>query len=393
MTDSSYLRCGLVLESTPNTTPSTYTHQLLELTSQSIQHNMQKTRSTIITSDRQLKDSARLSRSSGGGLSTELTYPTVDEALWTAIRASMCSAAELTTATVANCSSTVASEDITRASGSFVSDGFTVGDLVIVSGSADPDDNVIAPVAVVAALTLTLRLADGYAFTLANAAALTVKKFYVMPNGLTRRYYSVEMAWLDTQKMIGWTGQTFDTMDISASIGSITTISFGLYGISGTAANMVSSTQGFAGTPTYVTVTNNPVFDPVGVIAVVIQGTTYPCNSFSLNVRNGARPKPQFGSPFAASVNIGQFEVSGSFSAYFEVVTLLSLLEADTTVDIYVVMKDENNKYFGWTLNSVELDTASIATRGINSDEIVNVSFTAKKATNGYTLKMQRFHS
>ena len=187
MSDSNRLRVSIVKESTYGVTPTSPTMQIMPVTGQSLRDAVGYTQSNIINADRNVEELVRLSKTAGGQLPTELMFSPTGEALELLLCATMC-ASETAVATVASCSTVVSTKTITRASGSFVSDGITVGDIVRTSGGSTAANNGYWKVTNVVALTLTVEADADF-----TADTVTVTRGARRNNGINEDSFTIEV--------------------------------------------------------------------------------------------------------------------------------------------------------------------------------------------------------
>lgn len=393
MSNSNYIRVSLVQETDGfGITPGTPQFLVLPTTGQSLRDLVGYQSSQTIRADRNVKDLIRLTKSSGGGLPCELTYSTMSEALGLAIRAVLCSSGESAAVTVSTCSVTGATDVVERASGSFVSDGFVVGDIVKVSNVATAADNGYYKVTAVSALSMTL---EGANWT-GDDAAVTVTRGARMTNGTTEYSYSIEVARTDIDKAQIFTGCTFDTMSLSVADESITTANFGIVGASSDRVD--APTSGSGRTALYVTgasytdPTNNPVLESLSVPEFKVGGASYAVKSFGITLSNNAAARTQVGTLGPQSMRFGSFGASGSFSVYMDSFTDFDDFANNTETDLWFVLEDANGKGWSFSFPQVKFSDLGADTSGMNQEDYETGTVTAYlDPTEGCTVRVQRW--
>lgn len=398
MSDGSYTRFNLAFESTPGVTPGTIASMYqFPLVRQTMRHQMPKAKSRIITANRDVYSTSRLSRGAAGRIDTELMYPVTGKALLQCILASLCHDPAAEDAQVSVASVTIANgtpPTLTRASGSWITDKVEAGDIVKISGASDDADNIFVLVTQRSSATvLQVEIPDGAAFV-TDGDVVTIKRGARSKNGTHRSYFSCERLWTDLGTMIGWTGQVFNMMDINCSLGQISTIGFDLVGFDGQSAAMSNTSspyQGFPGTITYVAETPVPVLEPTGIQTVVLNGISYGCSGLSLKTNNNARVRNVFGLQTPDAIPVGYFEVTGTLSAYMAVLDPIQLYEDNTDFTMWTIMDDGEGRYIGISLGNVNIDDLGVDTDGANSDEIVQASWTATLSDWGESIRFFRF--
>lgn len=370
MSDANRIRVSMVAESTPGTTPATPTMLVLNTTGQSLRDQIGYQQSQTIRNDANVQDLIRLSKSAGGGIPMELVYPTANESLWVALRAVM-----RTTQTASATNSTTAGHGsgtniVTRVAGSWITDGFVVGDIVKISGDAVAANNRYAKVTDVVALSLTLDFGDGDLFSGVDGD-ITVTRGARMTNGTTDYSYSIEVARLDVAKYQVFTGQVFNTMDIQVADQAITTANVGLTGISSS-----RSGSAIAGA-TYSDPTATPVLDALGVPNFYLGSVSYPAKSILFNINNNAAARTQIGSLGPQSIRRGSFEVTGRVQAYFEDFTEMDSYADNTASDFWMVLENPSSNAMAISIPQMKWADAGADTRGLNQDDYLEGTFQA----------------
>lgn len=377
MSNSNYIRVSLVAESTFGTTPATPSFLVLPTTGQSMRDLVGYQTSQTIRSDRNIKDLVRLTKSSGGGLPCELTYSAMTEALGQAIRAVLCSSGESPAATVASCSTTDGAADIEKAAYDFAGDGFEVGDIVKVTGTATASEDGYYKVTAVATGSLTL---EGAVWT-GNDASVTVHRAARMRNGTTERSFSVEVARTDIDKAQIFTGCTFDTMSLSVADESITTANFSIVGASSDRISAPVSGTGdtalYVTGATYTEPTEHPVLESLSVPEFKIGGADYAVKSFGITLANNAAARTQIGVLGPQSVRLGSFGASGSFSVYMDSFVDFDDFANNVETDLWFVIVDADGKGWSFSFPKVKFSDLGADTSGLNQEDYETGTVTA----------------
>jgi hypothetical protein len=218
MADSSRVRVSIVAESVFGTTPSTPTMLVLPVTGVSLKDRIGHVQSNVLNSSRDVEDLVRLDKSVGGGVPCELRYSPSGEGLDTALAALLCSTYTAST-TIANATIAAGDVAIARAAGSFITDGYEVGDIIKISNYAGTEGTHFRRLSAVAALELQV---EGDVFSTLDAA-VTVTRGARAKNSTLTPSFSVEVAYLDLQIAHLFTGVVFNAAEINVAIGSLTT--------------------------------------------------------------------------------------------------------------------------------------------------------------------------
>jgi hypothetical protein len=392
MADSSRVRVSIVAESTFGVTPATPTMLVLPVTGASMEDQITRVKSNVLNSTRNVQDLVRLSKSAGGGLPCELRYSPNGGGLNAAIAAVMCSTYTAATTQVTAVTATVGSGRTTLSGGSGnVETGIEVGDIVRV---LDSNDVLIAYDRVYSrdtgAHTITLE-------TDAVTAGLNRKvlRGARIKNGTAETSFTVEVAHLDLQFAHIFTGQTFNTADITVGIGSLTTINFGLVGKSSTVASGAELGYGadiFTNGATYTAAASHPTLDPIGVQTIYVGGSDYAASSLAVSWNNNVRARERLGALGPQSMAFGTFDVTGRVRAYLEDFDDHEAYAAGTESDLWYVQLDANNRGYSVSYPRTELSKVNSPTEGNDSDIYKNVEMTAlEDATEACSVRLQRW--
>lgn len=375
MSDSNRLRVSLVAESTYNTTPSTPAMAVLETTGQSLRDQLGYQQSQTIRNTANVKDLVRLSKSAGGGLPCELVYPLFGSGpgeaayqLWEALLRT--SGVTGTITSTADCEITSGGTTVTRATGSFVTDAFAVGDIVQVIWAAGASHRW-GKVTAVAALTLTLQLGDSFTWAATVSSGVSVLRGIRLTNGTTDKSFSIEIAALDVGKYQVFTGQVVDSAAINVSDGAITTNNFTFQGSSSTRGDAAISGA------TYTNPTASPVLDAIGVPHFYLGGNSYACKSFSVDLNLNAAPRTQVGALGPQSMRRGQFGANGRVQAYFQTFVEMDAYASNTPSDFWMVLRDSSTRALAISFPQMKWGDISAPDRGVNQDRYVEGTFTA----------------
>lgn len=390
MSDSNRIRVSIVPEGTFGVTPPNPAWQVLATTGQSMRDQIGYQQSRTINNDRNVQDLIRLSKAAGGGIPVELTHSPSGEGLERLIRAAM---AGTETASVTPSDAITANggaKTFTRSTGSFVTDGIEVGDIVKSSGATEAAKNGYFRVTVVSALSITVEADANF---IADEVVTLVRGARIK-NGTTEQFFSVEVARLDLQIAQVFTGCAVDGMDFTIADGDVTTADFSLQASTSTryAANNGTTDNFGPGTPTYTSPTVSPVLDSIGVPEVRSQGSAYAAKSVNMSLLNNVSPRTQIGALGAQSMRFGEFGASGQISAYLADFTELDAYADNTSSDIWLVMEDANSKGFSLSFPEIKYGDAGADTQGSNTDTFVDLAATAlKDPTELCTARLQRW--
>lgn len=390
MADGSRIRVSIVPESTYGTTPTSPQFLSLPITGHAMQDRVGYVQSNIINPDRNVEDLVRVTKSAGGTIPVELRHSVSLEALDRALLAIMSNSAFTAAATqVTSATTTAGAKTITRASGSFITDGYVVGDIVKLSGGLAADMGYYR-VTTVVALTLTVEAPANFTGSPGN---VTVNRGARVLNGTATPSFTIEVAHLDIGKAQLFTGCVFNSVNVSLQVGQLATATFGIEAQSSTTANESSPGNGiFVTGATYTSATARPTLDPIGVAEVRVGSADYAAQSITLDITNNARAREQIGALGPQSMARGQFTATGQIVAYFDDYSDQSTFTGNTATNMFFVALDSSGR--GWSFSMPEVKFSDIAqpVTGNNSDVFKTVSLTAyKDATEVATVRLQRW--
>jgi hypothetical protein len=383
MSDSNRLRVSLVKESTFGTTPSSPAMQVLQVTGQSMRDRVGYQQSNIINDDRNVEELVRLSKSAAGQLPFELMFSPTTEALELLLGGTMCSA-ETAVATGSSGSTTGSSKVVTVDVGGSSNADVEVGDIVHLSGTNAGYYKVTAKTST----TITVE-ADA---NLASDSGITVTRAARRVNGTVEDSFTIEVARLDLGKAQIFTGCVVNTLDLTVADEAIVTGTFTFEAANSTFQDSDLGTDQFIASATYTDATDHPVLDSLSVPEIRSAGSSFPAKQITLNINNNVVARTELGKLGAQSMRQGEFNVTGSFDAYFEDFTEMQSYADNTTGAIWFALIDANSRGYTFSLPTVKFSDAGADVTGSNTDTMVSVTYQATlNDTEDCTTRMQRW--
>lgn len=339
-------------EETTFGTASSETGQLLRRTQSTIDLTKDSYQSQEILPSQQVRDARHGIRRVPGNIRGELSpgaYPMLFEGL---LRKAFASGGSATSVTA-----NVSGNKITRSSGSWVTDGFRVGDVVRCTGftgnAAANNDKNLRVVAVTATdLTVAETLASD------SSASINVatpgKKTWVPGSGHVKKSYTIEHWFGDIGVSERFTGCRVGSVNIDMPPTGMTAVDFSLLGQDRAKA----STRLF----------NNP--NPAGTERILAASTgVLRVGTSDLAIVTGLRIQldgnlsadPVAFSDVVPEVWQGRVIGSGQFSAYFDSATLSDAFDAEDELSIHFVLfstSDDNAPFMSFYLPRVKLTGA-----------------------------------
>jgi hypothetical protein len=382
MSDSNRLRVSIVKESTFGTTPTSPSMQILPVTGQSMRDRVGYTQSNIINADRNVEELVRLSKSAAGQTPFELMFSPTGEALELLMAATMC-AAETAAATGTGGSTGGSDKVVTVIIGASNAD-VDAGDIVYLDGTNAGYYKVVSKTG----LDITLE-ADA---NLAADTGITVTRAARRVNGTVEDSFTIEIARLDLGKAQIFTGCVVNTLDLTVADEAIVTGTFTFEAANSTFQDSDLGTDQFIAGATYTDATDHPVLDSLSIPEIRSAGSSFAAKQITLNINNNVAARTELGKLGAQSMRQGEFNVTGSFDAYFEDFSELQAYADNTTGAIWFALVDANSRGWSFSLPTVKFSDGGADVTGSNTDTMVSVSYQATlNDTESCTVRMQRW--
>ena len=245
---------------------------------------------------------------------------------------------------------------IARASGSYLTDGFKIGDVVRASsGSVTANNTRNFLITGVVALTITFIALDGATVTAGSSTTTTLtvtgKKTYTPTTGHTKDYYTFEEWYSDLTKSETFVDCRVSQIDISLPATGNATIATTVVGLSRTMGTSQVLTSPTETTTAIMNATNGKIV--IGGAAQTV------ATGINFTIANGAaNAGAVIGSNSGQDVTTGRIRVSGTFTAQFDSTTLQALYNAETNTTISVVLAaDEtgSSDFIAFTMARVKI--------------------------------------
>jgi hypothetical protein len=227
MSSSNRVRLAFIAESTYGVTPGAGNFKTARFTSEALSASPNTVESAQIRTDRLSSGQVVVGLEVGGEMNFELAK---ESALEEFMLSAMHQSAWSTLATVSiDMTLAVSARTLTRASGSFITDGLVKGDFITLAGFSNSTNNVPVMITAITALVLTCAIPDGMVNETGSGTSYTrADKISV---GTTKKSFSIEKAFLDlTTKAINYKGMICSEMSLTFSYGELATGSFSFSG-------------------------------------------------------------------------------------------------------------------------------------------------------------------
>lgn len=328
-------------EATYNTAPGATGAQLLRRVESTIGIEKETYQSAELRTDYQISDFRHGTRKTSGSIKGELSPRTYSDFIAAALRRDFAAVTAIASASI-----TIAGSGpytITRAAGSFLTDGVKAGDVIRLSVGSFNANNLLKNIYVVSltATVLTVIVPNGSTLTAEGPIATSTvtvvgKKTFTPATGHTDKSFAIEHWFSDAVLSELYTGCKIATLDLALPPSGMSTIDVGLMGSGGiTTAGAAYYTSPTAATTTGIAAAVNGVLYIAGSAVAT-------CTGLSLKVDGGYSGDPVVGSNIMPAIFAGRVNVTGQFSAYFDAATYRDAFLNESELAISVVLTSDN---------------------------------------------------
>lgn len=348
-------------ESAYNTAPGASGAQSLRRVESSINVEKDTYASAELRTDYQISDFRHGTRRTAGSIKGELSPLTYADFMAAALRKDFVAGVS-----AASLSLTIAGAGpytVTRATGSWLTDGFKAGDVVrITAGSVNASNlNKNLYVVSLTATVLTVVVPNASAMVAEGPIAsctcsVTGKKTYTPTTGHTDKSFAIEHWFSDIAQSELYLGCKASALDIQLPPTGLATIGVDVMG----SGSVTTNTSAYYTSPTAPTTTG---------IAAAVNGLLYigatavaTCTGLSLRVDGGYSGDPVVGSNFMPGIFPGRVNVTGQFTAYFENATFRDAFLNETELALSALLTSDNAaaaNFLAFNLPRIKLGSAS----------------------------------
>ncbi len=305
------------VETTWGLAPGASGAQLLRRVESTLGLSKDTYQSNEIRPDYQVADFRHGVRRVQGNIKGELSPGTYKDFIAAALRRDFTAVTAITGASI-TIAGTGPTYTVTRAAGSFLTDGIKVGDVVRLSvgsfNAANLNKNLI--VLSVVALVLTVMPLNGVALVAegpiaTSTVSLPGKKTYIPTTGHLDRSFSIEHWHSDTSLSELYRGCKISTVDINLPSTGMAEINMGIIG-----ADVTTAASAYYTSPTAATSTG--VAAAVGGVLIVNGAAVAICTGLSVKIDGSYGADAVIGSNAVPAIFAGVVKVSGQFTAYFQ---------------------------------------------------------------------------
>lgn len=372
-------------ETTFGVLPSASGAQTIRRVSSSFNLAKETYQSEEIRTDYQLSDFRHGVRSVEGSVSGELSAGTYADFLASALARNWTAAtpSALGSTTIALVGGTYT---ITRTTGSYLTDGVRVGNVIRLTGFATANNNKNLLVIALTATAATVIALNGATLTPETVAsggtyAVTGKSTYAPTTGHTDDSYSFEAWYSDINQSEVYTGNKVNTVGIALPATGLTTVELSFMGQD---LKQRGTTQYFTSPTAQGT---NGIFAAVNGALIVNGSPVALVTAANININRNMTSEAVVGSNIKPEIYEGRIVVDGDFSTLYQDGTFAGYFDTEAEISLVVALTANslpNSGFMSFTLPRLKLstDTKDDGEKGIVSQN----SFQALKGngTNGF---------
>lgn len=288
--------------------------------------------------------------------------------------------------TVAAASTTGASGTFTRSAGSFLTDGFKIGDVIrwtgwLTTGLPNNAHNFL--ITSLTATVMTGTMLNGVAIGAKVAgdsvtATVVGKKNWIPTTGQIREYYTIEHAFTDITQSEVFTDCVISQANLKMPSSGMNTIDFPVMGLDMTAGTAAYFTTPTDAVGTGVTAAANGALYVAGAAVGLITSLDFTING------NYSAPGGVVGSNVDPDIFQGSIDVTGNASVYFQDGVFRDYFKNETEVSLIAVFTTSNAAnadFIAFTMSRIKFGGSSKddGEKGL----IMTMPFTALLNTNG----------
>ena len=372
-------------ETTFGVLPTAAGAQTIRRVSSSFNLTKETYQSEEIRTDYQLSDFRHGVRSVEGNVSGELSAGTYADFLASALARNWTAATPSTlgSTTIASVGGTYT---ITRTTGSYLTDGVRVGNVIRLTGFATANNNKNLLIIALTATAATVIALNGNTLTPETVAsggtyAVTGKSTYAPTTGHTDDSYSFEAWYSDINQSEVYTGNKVNTVGIALPATGLTTVELSFMGqdLKQRATSQYFTTPTAQGT--------NGIFAAVNGALIVNGAPVALVTSANININRNMTSEAVVGSNIKPEIYEGRIVVEGDFSTLFQDGTFAGYFDTEAEISLVIALtanSSANSEFMSFTLPRLKLstDTKDDGEKGLVSQN----SFQALKGTgaNGF---------
>jgi len=336
--------------------------------------------SAELRTSRQTNDERHGIRSATGTLNGELSPNSYSDFMQSLVARDFTAVTAVTGLAFAVAGPTLGLYTFTRATGTWLTSGLQVGQVVRVTAATGANADTLNKnllVASMSALVLTVSVVNATTLTAAPTVtaatiAVTGKTTYVPLTGHTEDSYSVEEWYSDIAQSSVFSGVKVNSMAVSLPATGLTTVDFGFMGkdLAAKGTSQYFTSPAAQGTNGLLAAVSGVML--VGGLPVAL------VTSADFTVDRAMENATAIGSNSIADVFTGRITATGSLSVYFQDAAFRDYFDNETPVSLVMVLAVNNtatSDFLSFTLSKVKLTDFSVADAELGI--LAQASFTA----------------
>jgi len=249
----------------------------------------------------------------------------------------------------------------TRSTGSWVTDGVAVGDIITWGGFAAVGNNKSFQVTAVTALAVTCGNATGCTAVVSDTDVTATTGADYLKVGSTQRRVAWEIYHSDTDEYLRMIDTEISNFNLSLNANG--EISFDMTAIGGTELDLGANIDDPISGATYVE-TTKPFYDSFNGTISLAGATGIYFSSMSPTINNQSTPLFALGSRYPFAISHGKMMGDMSLTAYYTDETIKSKYQDETSLNLKVQIKYEDEELIDTDFHEIEFPSTKIISFG-----------------------------
>lgn len=249
----------------------------------------------------------------------------------------------------------------TRSTGSWVTDGVAVGDIITFGGFAAVGNNASFQVTALTALAVTCGNATGCTAVVSDTDVTATTGADYLKVGSTQRRVAWEIYHSDTEEYLRMIDTEISNFNLSLNANG--EISFDMTAIGGTELDLGANIGDPVSGATYVE-TTKPFYDSFNGTISLAGATGIYFSSMSPTINNQSTPLFALGSRYPFAISHGKMMGDMSLTAYYTDETIKSKYQDETSLNLKVQIKYEDEELIDTDFHEIEFPSTKIISFG-----------------------------
>ena len=366
-----------IAEVTQGTTPGTGNGRYLRVTGEKLNLSISKAASEELRSDRVRSGASTISAEAGGSLDHHMVYGEHDPMIASLFQNTftvfgtngVSGASSSVTATATTLTAAVAT------SGNDSWANLARGQWFRLQAAGSANDGKLFRVSTSVAPTTTVITLDASTPATVMTSIASFVQTSRITHGVTPSFFTIEHQQTDIGQFFAYKGMQVDSWDFGLDSKSLINGSFNFMGLSVVRATATALPGTTTASRTYDIMNASTGVGQLWVGSAPLTSTKV--KSMKVKISSNLRPQDAIGSLGPGGIGSGDFDVTGSFDAYFTDATLYDAWRNDTYLQLIVSVQDAAGNGYVLTLPRVLLTSCDITAGKINEDCMATFNFQA----------------